>query len=200
MGTPAEPKPAKYFVGLLSSDAALLSTIEQDLAEVLGLIDERSETSPWNASDYYKSEMGSGLLRCFLSFARLASPGELAAIKLKAQQIEAKYCVPSSKAMVRRVNVDPGYVDAAKVVLASTKNAGHRIYLGSGIYAETALFYYNGAFQFCHYTYPDFRWPQTLSFLRSVRDSYLEQLRQSRNDRKTGQRDATVSSSKDIAG
>jgi hypothetical protein len=173
MGTPAEPTPAKYFVGLLSADAELLSTVEQDLAETLGLIDARSEIFPWDASRYYENEMGRGLLRRFLSFLPLASPEELAAVKLKTQRTEANY----SNGMGRRVNVDPGYVDVAKVVLASTKNAGHRLYLRSGIYAETTLLYYKAAFQPCHYTYPDFRWPQTLAFLHSVRDSYLEQLR-----------------------
>jgi hypothetical protein len=177
MGTPAEPKPAKYFVALLSSDAELLKTVEKDLAGILGLIEARSEILPWTVSSYYENEMGCGLLRRFLSFASLASPGELSRIKLKTQETEVKYCVKSPQRMARRVNVDPGYVDIGKVVLASTKNAGHRVYLGSGIFAEATLFYYNGAFQSCHYTYADFLWPETLSFLHSVRDSYLEQLR-----------------------
>jgi hypothetical protein len=180
MGTPAELKPAKYFVGLLSSDARLLSTVENDLSGILGAVEARSEILPWTTSRYYENEMGCGLLRRFISFAPLACPGELAAVKLKAQQTEAKYCDQSARGMSRRVNLDPGYVDTAKVVLASTKNAGHRIYIGSGIYAETTLLYYNGALQSCHYTYPDFRWPQTLSFLCSVRDSYLQQLRRMR--------------------
>jgi hypothetical protein len=177
MGTPTNPKPAKYFVGLLSSDALLLSTVENDLREMLGAVEARSEILPWSASRYYEEEMGCGLLRRFVSFARLACPGELAAVKLKAQQAEAKYRGQSEKGTGRRINLDPGYVDSAKVVLASTKEAGHRIYLGCGIYAETTLLYYNGAFQSCRTTYPDFRWPQTLSFLRCVRDSYLQQLR-----------------------
>jgi hypothetical protein len=76
------------------------------------------------------------------------------------------------------VNVDPGYLEAGKVVLASTKNAGHRIYLHSGIYGEAALLYYDGAFQACPHTYPDYQWAETLSFLTSLRSVYLHQLRQ----------------------
>ena len=62
-------------------------------------------------------------------------------------------------------------------MLASTKNAAQRIYLHSGIYGETTLHYYDGAFQACPHTYPDYLWVETLSFLTSVRSVYLEQLR-----------------------
>jgi hypothetical protein len=177
MGTPREPKPAKYFVALLSSDTSLLAAVQADLAEILGPVDGRSEILPWSLSDYYKKELGGGLLRRFISFAPLASPGGLATIKLQTQETENRYRIESRQPMTRRVNVDPGYVDSGKVVLASTKNAGHRIYLESGIYAEATLFYYNGAFQSCFYTYADFLWPQTLSFLDSVRAAYLDQLK-----------------------
>jgi hypothetical protein len=177
MGTPTEPKPAKYFTALLSSDVSLLAAVEADLAEILGPLDGRSEVLPWSLSDYYQKEFGGGLLRRFVSFAPLASPGALASIKLKTQETENRYRVQSPQPRGRRVNVDPGYVDSGKVVLASTKNAGHRIYLESGIYAEATLFYYDGRFQPCFYTYADFLWPQTLSFLGAARDSYLAQLK-----------------------
>jgi hypothetical protein len=177
MGTPTEPTPAKYFVGLLSREPELLTAVEADLCEILGAIEARSEVLPWTASSYYEKEMGTGLLRRFVSFEPLISPGELAPAKLKTQMVEAKYCLAVEGRTARRLNADPGYVDTAKVVLASTKNAGHRIYLGSGIYAETTLLYYDGQFRSCHYTYPDFRWPSTHLFMDSVRNSYLSQLR-----------------------
>jgi hypothetical protein len=181
MGTPTKPKPTKYFVALLSSDASLLTVVEEDLAEILGPIDGRSEIWPWSLSDYYQREFGSGLLRRFISFASLASPAALAHVKLKTQETENKYRIQSRQPPGRRVNIDPGYVDSGKVVLASTKNAGHRIYLESGIYAEATLFYYEGGFQPCFYTYPDYLWPQTLSFLDSVRDGYLDQLKRTKS-------------------
>jgi Domain of unknown function (DUF4416) len=177
MGTPTEPKPAKYFVALLSPHTEILAAVEKDLEEVLGPIEARSEILPWSLSGYYEREMGGGLLRRFLSFEPLASPGELACVKLKTQEAEDNYRVSSNERFGRRVNVDPGYLDTGKVVLASTKNAGHRIYLRSGIYAETTLLYYNRAFHSCPYTYPDFLWPETLAFLGSLRGSYLNQLK-----------------------
>ena len=90
MGTPREPKPSKYFVALLSSDSELLTTVESDLAPILGAVDARSEVWLWSASKFYESEMGGDLRRCFLSFAPLASPGDLARIKLLTQQVEDK--------------------------------------------------------------------------------------------------------------
>lgn len=177
MGSPGDPKPAKYFVGLLSSDIELLNVLETDLTAIFGAIDARSETLPWNLSRFYEEEMGAGLLRRFVSFAQLDSPGKLADIKLQTQLVEEKYRWTQGERKGRRVNIDPGYIEAGKLVLASTKNAKHRIYLNSGIYGETTLLYYDGSFQACPHTYPDYLWVETLVFLTSVRSIYLGQLR-----------------------
>ncbi|HWO42100.1 MAG TPA: DUF4416 family protein [Candidatus Eisenbacteria bacterium] len=171
-----EPRPVSYFAGLLAGDAGLFGAVERDLAVVLGPVAARSEVLPWNVSNYYQAEMGAGLLRRFLLFEPLSSPGQLASIKLKTREIESRYHRAPETGAGRLVNIDPGYIDQAKVVLASTKGAGHRIYLGSGIYAEATLYYVNGGFQPCHYTYADFLWPETLGFLAAARRRYLERL------------------------
>jgi hypothetical protein len=176
MGTPREPKPAKFFVALLSSHTDLLPTVEKDLSNILGAVDARSEVWPWTVSNFYEKEMGASLLRRFVSFEPLASPGELARIKLLTQQIEDRYR-KSADHPSRRVNLDPGYIDAFKLVLASTKNASQRIYLHSGIYAEATLHYIDGAFHGLPCTYKDYLWPQTLAFFTALRAEYLAQLR-----------------------
>jgi Domain of unknown function (DUF4416) len=180
MGRPVDPEPAKYFVGLLSSDIEVLDSVEADLKAVLGAIDGRSEILPWNVSKFYEKEMGSGLLRRFVSFVPLISPGDLAAVKLQTQLIEEEHRSSELGRSTRRVNVDPGYLDVGKVVLASTKSAGHRIYLNSGIYGEVTLLYSDGTFHPLSYTYPDYRWAETRAFLTSLRLAYLDQLRQAR--------------------
>ncbi|MBI1998225.1 MAG: DUF4416 family protein [Deltaproteobacteria bacterium] len=91
MGIPREPKPAKYFVALLSSDTELLTAVEKDLSTILGAVDARSEVWAWTVSNFYEKEMGAGLRRRFLAFEPLASPGDLARIKLLTQQVEDKY-------------------------------------------------------------------------------------------------------------
>jgi Domain of unknown function (DUF4416) len=175
MGTPREPKPAKFFVALLSSSQELLSEAENDLIALMGQIDGRSVVLPWNLSPYYEREMGSGLLRCFVAFSSLLPPEGLAELKLKTQVIEDQY---RNSAGARRINVDPGYLDTHKVVLASTKNASQRIYLRSGIYAEATLFYDNGHFHGLAYTYRDYLWPEALAFFSDLRAAYLKQLKQ----------------------
>lgn len=178
MGIASEPKPAKYFVALLFSDSELLTMVEAELCAIMGAIDGRSEDTPWTVSRFYDNEMGPALLRRFLSFAPLMAPGELAAIKVRTQQIENRFRRSTALSSGRRVNLDPGYIDDLKVVLASTKNASQRIYLGSGIYAESALHYHDGGFHGLPYTYTDYLWPSTTGFMTRLRASYLKQLRQ----------------------
>ena len=175
MGTPREPKAAKYFVALLSSSHEHLVQVENDLVGILGEIDGKSEALSWAASKYYESEMGPGLRRRFLSFSTLASPENLAAVKLQTQAIEERYRAPVSRG--RQINLDPGYLDSFKVVLASTKNASQRLYLRAGIYAEATLFYYDGGFHGLQYTYPDYLWPAVLEFFTELRSGYLTQVR-----------------------
>jgi len=176
MGMPRDPQAAKYFVALLSSDADLLESVEQHLPAVLSAIDRRSDILPWTASKFYEQEMGARLWRRFVSFAALRSPESLAEIKLKTQRIEDRY--RSANTHGRRVNLDPGYLDVFKVVLASTKNAGQRIYLRSGIYAEATLLYHHGGFHGLEYTYADYLWPETTAFFSELRAQYLTQLKQ----------------------
>lgn len=178
MALPQEPKPVKFFAALLAARRELLCAVESDLAGILGTVEARTDVFPWTISTYYEPEMGPGLLRHFIAFRPLLSPGSLAEIKLQAQAVEDKYRAADVQSARRQVNVDPGYIDAGKVVLASTKGAGHRIYLQSGIHAEITLLYYNGSFHPGPFTYADFLWPETQSFLRSLRSSYLKQLRQ----------------------
>jgi hypothetical protein len=180
MGIPREPKPAKYFVALLSSGLDHLTRAENDLVSAIGAIDSRSETWPWAVSLFYEKEMGPKLLRRFVSFEPLLSPEKLADVKLATQQVEEKNRGTMMRPYGRRVNLDPGYIEAGKLVLASTKNASQRIYLRSGIYAEATLLYYEGGFHGCSYTYPDYLWPETLAFLTRLRVIYLQQLREHR--------------------
>ena len=175
MGTAKEPRPAKYFVALLFADFESMAEVERDLTALLGAIDGKSEVVPWTASKFYDREMGAGLQRGLFSFAALRSPAELARVKLRTQAIEERY--RSKETGGRRVNLDPGYLDSFKIVLASTKNASQRIYLDHGIYGEATLMYYDGKFHGLPYTYPDYLWPETLSFLTRLRALYLDQLR-----------------------
>lgn len=178
MGIPKEPKPVKLFIALLSRDEELFPLVEKDLTALFGPADSNSDSLPWTVTDYYEKEMGAGLLRRFISFAPLISPESLAEIKLRSQDLERDYQWAEGERKGRRVNIDPGYLDAGKVVLASTKNSVHRIYLRSGIYGEVTLLFQSGSFQPFAYTYSDYLWPETLSFFATLRSLYLRQLKQ----------------------
>lgn len=174
----SSPKPIKLMVGLLSADPTLFSEAERALAHDHGPIDFRSEVFRWNMTRYYEKEMGAHLLRQFMGFERLVSPEALARLKRYTNRLERSFARPPTADGARRLNIDPGYLDANKLVLASTKDQAHRIYLSQGIYAEVTLRYHHGAFHSFDYTYPDYCWPQTRAFLKRLRQRYLEQLRQ----------------------
>ena len=178
MGIPTEPKPVKLFVALLSRHEELFPLVEKELTALFGSIDSACGNLPWAVTDYYEKEMGAGLLRRFVSFAPLISPQALAEIKLKTQVVEEGFQWIAGERKGRRVNIDPGYLDAGKVVLASTKGASHRIYLRSGIYGEVTLLFQSGSFQPLAYSYPDYLWPEARSFFMALRSLYLKQLQQ----------------------
>lgn len=182
MGIPKEPKPVKLFVALLANREDLFRSVEDELRILFGPVDSVSRTLPWNITRYYEEEMGAGLMRRFVSFGSLVSPEELPALKLKTRSLEEDHRRIKGEKKGREVNVDPGYLDIGKVVLASTKNASHRIYLRSGIYAESTLMFYRGSFQPFAHTYPDYSWPETLRFFTSLRSLYLDQLKQSHQE------------------
>jgi hypothetical protein len=176
MGIPKEPRPVKLFVALLSKYENLLASVERDLTGLFGSIDSSTRAVPWRLTDYYEKEMGADLLRKFVSFGPLISPERLPEIKLQTQDLEEKYCVKEETGG-RRMNIDPGYLEAGKVVLASTKHAAHRIYLRSGIYGEVTLIFRSGAFEPLIHTYKDYFWPESLSFFSGLRSPYLSQLK-----------------------
>jgi len=159
MGKVHAPIPAKLFVGMLSQDCGLFEKCAERLADAYGPVDMQSDILPWDHSDYYRGEMGADLRRVFIFFERLIDPGELAAIKHFTLQIEHDLSRAEASGTHRRINLDPGYITEAKVVLATTKDFPHRVYIGRSIYAESTLHYSknSGTFLAVEHTYPDFR-------------------------------------------
>ena len=178
MGRPHAAKPVKLFTGLLSGDPDLLRRARQLLARRFGPIDCESDTRPFDRTHYYEAEMGSDLMRRFFGFERLIRPDELAQIKLEANALEEEIagdCLLPD--IPRPVNIDPGYLDLRKLVLGTTKDRSHRIYLGHGIYAEVTLQYTSGAWQSLPWTYPDYTQPDYHTFFAQMREQYRQQLR-----------------------
>jgi hypothetical protein len=159
--------PVNYFCGIIYREESVFNKVISQLKEKLGEIDIITESFAFNFTDYYTKEMGDNLLRRFVSFKNLKDPIELSDIKILTNNIEEKYSVNGS----RVINLDPGYVDFSKVVLASTKDFTHRLYIGKGIYAEVTMFYKDKKFNFSPWTYKDYQSKEYLGFFYEVREN-----------------------------
>ena len=120
--------------------------------------------------------MGDIIDRMFLSFERLIEADQLPEIKRQTNQLEQEMA-PLLPIVKRPVNLDPGYIEHAKVILASTKNFYHRIYLGGGIFGEVTMHFKNNTYHFFPWTYPDYQSRDYQEFFLRIRQIYRSQLR-----------------------
>jgi len=169
MGTIRIPQKAILFAGLIYNSAESSEHIHGILEKEYGSICLTSPTVSFDETDYYHEEMGDCLLREFIAFDMLIDMQDIAHIKLRTNSIEDYYFSNEGK---RRVNIDPGYLTSAKVVLATTKNFQHRIYLGQGIYAEVTLRYRKNSFTPWEWTYPDYKSDASIMFFNRLRELY----------------------------
>lgn len=182
MGLIRNPIPAKLFTGMLSPEPALLVDCVGLLCASYGPLDYESDVMPWDTTDYYRDEMGTKIYRKFIFFKELVDPEILAAVKKFTNGIEERYAMKMQTGARRRVNLDPGYITEAKVVLASTKDFSHRLYIGGNIYAEVTLQYSSKerGFVACDHTYFDFRTETYRLLFNTARDLLREELKQMR--------------------
>ncbi len=173
MGHAREPAPVKLVASLLSQDTAVLAEAVAALELRWGPVDWVSELLPFEHTEYYAAEFGTHLQRRFVTFRHLIAPAELPAAKRHSNEIEWVLARDGR----RRVNIDPGYVSLAKLVLATTKDHAHRVYLGDGIYAEVTLVYQNGCFRPWPWTYPDYAEEGCRALFSQVRERYRRELR-----------------------
>jgi len=172
MGSPLRPLPAKLIIGLIWHDDTVLDRSLRTLRRAFGPTDYSAPVFAFDLTDYYERELGPGLKRTFVSFRRLLRPQDLAAAKRKTNRLERR-CAASGR---RRVNIDPGYVSLGKLVLATTKNHAHRIYLGRGVFGEVTLVFKDGSFAPLTHTYPDYRQESHIEVFNAVRRLYAQQI------------------------
>ena len=176
MGQITTPQPVKLLVGMLAPRTELFDAVQVELVGRFGPVDMLSDVIPFDFTDYYEAEMGPDLLRKFVAFEKLINPRELAGAKLFTNDLEES--ITEKFASPRRiVNLDPGYITLAKLVLASTKDYSHRIYLGDGIFTEVTLHYADGRFNPWPWTYPDYKTEAYHKFFEMTRKKYRDVLR-----------------------
>lgn len=176
MGRLIQHPPVKLFIGLISNDIYLFEEIAKVLAKRFGSIDLKSPYFDFTHTEYYTDEFGKNLLRQFITFKKFIQPQHLVQIKILTNKIEKKY----SKDGNRRINIDPGYLDLGKVILATTKDYSHRIFLKNGIYAEVTLYFKKDGFLAWPWTYPDYRSSEYIDFFNKLRKLYHDQIRHAR--------------------
>ena len=180
MGAIRQFTPVKLFIGVLVSNSKFLQQVEQRLTAAYGPVDHRSAIIPFDFTNYYEPEMGDLIDRMFFSFERLIEADQLPEIKRQTNQLEeelAPLLKTPGTAVKRPVNLDPGYIEQAKVVLASTKNFYHRIYLGGGIFGEVTMHFKNNTYRFFPWTYPDYQSKDYQEFFLRVRQILRSQFR-----------------------
>jgi hypothetical protein len=174
MGSVKPVKPVKFFCGIIGTNNEAILSATKELEILLGKIDKESEILSFDFTNYYADEMGNGLLRKFVSFQDLKDPRKLAETKLATNAVEDKFTVSSNGKMHRTINLDPGYITASNLILATTKEFSHRICIGEGIYAEVTLNFKKNGCVFFPWTYPDFKSGKYTSFFLEIRRHYME--------------------------
>ncbi|MFH0935990.1 MAG: DUF4416 family protein [Candidatus Omnitrophota bacterium] len=173
MGRISSQRPAvKLIAGFIFKEETVFQKAKVIFEKHFGSIDFQSQPLNFTHTDYYRGEFGEGLYKKIVSFRKLVPPQKLPEIKILTNKAEKRLSFLNK----RLVNIDPGYLDLSKLVLASTKDYAHRIYLNKGIYGEITLFYRNKTFAAWECTYPDYRTPQYLAIFNQIRQIYSAQL------------------------
>lgn len=159
----------KLIIGFIYQDEAVFISTKDKLKRKFGKIDFESLAINFNYTNYYEAEMGKELKRKFISFSKLIPIQRLYCIKLYSNRLETKFL----SAKNRQINIDPGYLDSAKLVLASTKDYAHRIFLQKGIFAEITLSFRNNSFSSNDWTYPDYRSKEYIDIFNQIRKLYV---------------------------
>lgn len=186
MGKIKSYPPVKIFTAITYGLDTFLEKIESELEKRLSPIDSVSNTYLFEKfTIYYCEEMGSNLHKKIVSFQELQPADSLPEIKIATNRIEKEY----QKNQKRTVNIDPGYICAAKVVLATTKDYDHRIYLQQGIFGDVHLRFRQGHFQTNEWTYPDYHQREILDYFEGLRQIYLKQLQNWHIEQKNNKQD-----------
>ncbi len=165
---PRQEPQVKFFCAVLYPKDQDLSPTQKALEARFGKVDFISEAYPFAKTDYYEKEMGSSLLRQIWGFEPLSSPLDLAQAKLDCIEVEKEQSLGPS----RKVNLDIGYLDLFKVILASTKERVNKTYLGLGIWADWVAHYESGSWEAFPWAFPDFAHGSYNSDLESLRLSF----------------------------
>lgn len=173
MSIPREPDPAQLIMSILISRDSILTSVRQKLEAEFGEIERTVGPLRFDFTSYYEVELGANIKRWLWSFKELVDMGSLVDIKHKTNEIESVH----SSGGKRQCNLDPGLMSLWNFVLATGKVNAHRIYLGTGIFADLTLIFRSSSFQPLPWTYPDYASVDMRTILNDFRKDYKWKLR-----------------------
>jgi hypothetical protein len=165
------------FLAAFSRYEQALDWARTQMVDAWGPIALESPPFEFAETAYYDATMGTNLRKTLFVFRDLVDPETLVDCKLLTNQWEAEYAEQSGWPEPRPLNLDPGYVTLAKLVLASTKDRDHRLYLSRGIFAENTLYFRDGQWQARPWTYPDYQRKDYQQFLMTAREFFKQAAR-----------------------
>ncbi|MFT5301444.1 MAG: hypothetical protein ACI87E_003127 [Mariniblastus sp.] len=172
-------KPVFLIAGITSRhESALAWTLEQT-TKCWGKLALQSPVFDFTETDFYTKSMGSDLKKQFLVYDQTIVPSDLAPTKIQSNDWEQQYADQFDHPEQRPLNIDPGYISEAKLVLATTKDRDHRIYLLDGIYAEVTLHFRSKQWTSSRWTYPDYQREDFQAFFSDCRNMLRERIRAS---------------------
>ncbi len=173
MGEITSFTPEKLIIAVLISKREMLNKLINILKENFGPVDFKSKLLEFNYTEYYNLEMGNKIERFFLSFQNLINPENLPDIKILTNEIENSFLVDKK----RKINLDPGMLSVKRLILATSKDNGHRIPMQKGIYGEVTLLFINKKFQSLPWTYIDYQSEEYSKILKEIRIMYKNNLK-----------------------
>lgn len=176
MGEISEHYPVVLIAAISSRHTKGLEWSANQAEKVWGKIVKSSPVFDFNETQYYAQSMGTELKKQFIAFEPLIDPGEIAATKHLSNQWEEQFRTEHDFPEPRPVNIDPGYITEAKLVLVTTKDRDHRIYLRDGIYAEVTLHFRGKGWISSRWTYPDYQRADFQEFFTECRQWLRERL------------------------
>jgi hypothetical protein len=170
MGQISSPGNVFLFLAVLRKPGMNMDTVFEKLTWNFGPISNSYGPVPFNYTEYYSDEMGSGLDKTYHLFERPIKRDDIADAKIFTNNIEKEFSAGDK----RVVNLDPGYLARDKLVLATTKDFFHRLYIGKGIFAEVTLhFKSTGVCRYFSWTYQDYRAEGFYQFILDARQKIV---------------------------
>jgi len=185
MSAPAPHSPTLLLLAAFSRHDAAIEWARCRATEAWGAIARQSPLFHFGETNYYEPTMGGDLRKIFFVFEAPFDPANLADVKLLTNRWEEEYAAGAGHSEPRPLNLDPGYITLGKLVLASTKDYAHRIYLSKGIYAEITLSYRRKRWQTGEWTFADYKRADYHAFFSVCRDLLHRRRKEHRHEDRT---------------